>query len=79
MTFTTYVWQRVHFGIWRVGNRVLIMGVNLNPQARWIPLAQLPECKAYTELKVVYNGGMSFELGNLVLWELGSVGFVVMV
>lgn len=55
------------------------MGVNLNIQARWIPLTQLPECKAHAELEVVYNGGASFESGNLALWDLGSVGFVLVV
>ena len=44
---------------------------------RWVPLAQLPGWKGYTNLDVVYNGGASFGLGNLALWGLGSVGFVV--
>ena len=77
-TFATYVWQRVHFGIWRAGDQTLIIGVNLNPQVWQIPLTQLPGWKAYTRLEVVYNGGASFESGNLALWDLGSVGFVVM-
>jgi len=55
------------------------VGVNLNPQVRWIPLAQLPGWKAQAKLEVVYDGGASFELGNLALWDLGSVGFVVTV
>jgi len=72
-----YVWQRVHFGIWRAGDRTLVVGVNLNPQVWRIPLAQLPGWKAYTRMEVVYNGGASFESGNLALWDLGSVAFVV--
>lgn len=79
VTFTTFVWQRVHFGVWKVDNRVLVVGVNLNPQVRWIPLAQLPECETHTEVEVVYDGGASIESGNLALWDLGSVGFVVTV
>jgi len=79
VTFTTYVWQRVHFGIWRVGNRVFVVGVNLNSQVRSITLTQIPECKGYTESEVVYDGGASFELGNLALGELGSVGFILVV
>ena len=77
-TFTTYVWQHVHFRIWRAGDQTLVVGVNLNPQVWQIPLTQLPGWKAYTRLEVVYNGGASFESGNLALWDLGSVGFVVM-
>ena len=76
-TFVTYVWQRVHFGIWRAGDQTLVVGVNLNPQVWRIPLAQLPGWKAYTRMEVVYNGGASFESGNLALWDLGSVAFVV--
>jgi len=79
VTFATCVWQRVHFGIWRVGDHTLVVGVNLNPQVRWIPLSQLPGWKAYTKLEVVYNDGGSFESGNLSLWDLGSVGFIVTV
>ena len=79
VTFITYIWQRIHFGIWRVGDRVLVVGVNLNPQARTVPLPQLPECKTHTELEVVYDGGVSVELGSLTLGELGSVGLVVTV
>ena len=78
-TFATYVWQRVHFGIWRAGDQTLIIGVNLNPQVWWIPLSQLPGWEAYARLEVVYDGGASFELGNLSLLGLGSVGFVVTV
>ena len=77
VTFATYVWQRVHFGIWTVGRQTLIVGVNLNPQVRLIPLVQLPGWKGYTKLEVVYSDGASFELSSLALWELGSVGFVV--
>ena len=77
VAFTTYVWQRVHFGVWRAGDQTLVVGVNLNPQVRWISLAQLPGWKAYTKLEVVYNDGASLESGCLVLWGLGSVGFVV--
>jgi len=47
VTFTTYVWQRVHFGIWTVGFQTLIVGVNLNPQIRLIPVAQFPGWKGY--------------------------------
>ena len=78
-TFVTCVWQRVHFGIWRAGDYTFIVGVNLGPQVRWIPLAQLPGWKAYTTLEVVFDGGASFESGNLGLLDLGSVGFVVTV
>jgi hypothetical protein len=44
-----------------------------------IPLVRLPGWKASPELEVVYGDGASFESGNLALWELGSVGFVVTV
>ena len=77
VTFSTYVWQRVHFGIWVVGRQSLVVGVNLDPHVRSIPLAQLPGWKAYTTLEMVYNNGASFESRNLALWELGSVGFIV--
>ncbi|KAF9644703.1 hypothetical protein BDM02DRAFT_3181472 [Thelephora ganbajun] len=77
VTFATYVWQRVHFGVWRVGDQTLVVGVNLNPEVRWISLARLPGWRRYTKLEVVYNGGASFESENLSLWDLGSVGFIV--
>ena len=79
VTFSTYVWQRVHFGIWAVGRQLLVVGVNLDPQVGWVPLGQLPGWKAYRKLETVYNNGASFESGNLALWELGSVGFIVTV
>ena len=78
-TFTTYVWQRVHFGIWAVDHQSLVVGVNLDPQVRWVPLAQLPGWKAYRRLEMVYNNGASFDSGNLALRELGYVGFIVTV
>jgi hypothetical protein len=77
VTFTTYVWQRVHFGMWRVDDQMLVVGVNLNPHVWRIPLAQLPGWNAYMKLEVVYNGGASFESADIVLWDLSSVGFVV--
>ena len=78
--FATYVWQRVHFGIWRVDGHILVVGVNLNPHAQRTPLVQLPGWKSHTKMKVVYDdGGASFESGDLVLWGLGSVGLVVTV
>ena len=53
------------------------MGVNLNPQIRLIPVAQFPGWKGYKKLEVVYSDGASFELDNLALLGLGSVGFIV--
>ena len=58
---------------------MLVVGVNLSPQMRRVPLAPFPGWKASTKLEVVYNDGASFESWNLVFWELGSVGFVVTV
>jgi hypothetical protein len=43
VTFTTYVWRRIHFGKWRVDDQMLVVGVNLDPQVWRIPLVQLPE------------------------------------
>ena len=78
VAFMTYIWQRSHFGIWRVGDQTLVVGVNLDRQVQtWMPLSQLLGWKSYAKLEVVYNGGASFGLGNLALWSLGSVGFVV--
>ena len=77
MTFATYVLQRVHFGTWTVGHQTLVVAVNLNPWVRWIPLAEFPGWKACTKLEMVYSDTASFELENLVLGELGSVGFVM--
>ena len=79
VTFTTYVWQRVHFGIWKVGNQMLVVGVNLNPQVRLVPLTQLPGWKGSTTLEMVYSDSASFESGDLALSGLGSVGCTVTV
>jgi len=56
---------------------MLVVGVNLNPQAREIPLSQLSGWKGSAKLEVVYNDGGSFESGNLTLQDLGSIGFVL--
>ena len=77
MVFTTYTFQRVHIGTWELDGRTLVVGVNLDPQERKIPLTQLPVWQADANLRVVYNGGVSFESDDLVFEDLGSVGFTV--
>ena len=79
VAFTTYVWERLHFGIWRIGHRALVVGINLNPRMQRISIAQLAGWKAYAGLEVVYSDGASFESGILALQDLGFVGFVVTV
>lgn len=76
VVFTTYVWQRIHFGMWKVEYRTLVVGVNLDPQTREVSLEQLPGLEINEKLEVVYDGGASFKSGSLVLEGLGSVGFV---
>ena len=77
MVFTTHIFQRVHIGIWELDGRTLVVGVNLDPHERKIQLTQLPVWEADANLRVVYNGGVSFESDDLVFEDLGSVGFTV--
>ena len=58
---------------------MLVVGVNLSPQAQRAPFAKLPGWKGSTTLEVVYSDSASFESGNLALSGLGSVGFTVTV
>ena len=62
--------------MWKVDDRTLVVGVNLDPQTREVSLEQLPGLEINEKLEVVYDGGASFKSGSLVLEGLGSVGFV---
>ena len=77
VVFTTYVLQRAHFGTWSVGDRTLIVGVNLDNHTWTVPLTQLPGWRENAKLDVLYDVGAAFESGQLVFEGLGATGFVV--
>ena len=77
VTFATYVWQRVHVGTWSVRGKTLVVGVNLDPQERKIPLTQLPGCEEHEKVDVLYSVDTRFESGHLIFEGLGAIGFVI--
>ena len=77
VVFTTYVWQRVHFGSWSVSGRTLVVGVNLDSQVQAIPLSQLPGWEEGAKLDVLYAIGTTVQLHHLIFEGLGVTGSVV--
>jgi hypothetical protein len=79
MAFTTYIWERVHFGVWSVAHRTLHVGVNLDSQVRTIPFNQLPTWKEDAKLDVLYGVDTKFEPDYLLFEGLGATGFTLVV